>query len=262
MAKITSHTIISNLSFSSDFSEIRENCFIAQGDCIEKMKSIPSNSIDLIITDPPYNLGQFMHKRGTNLKKMRDNCFAYAGWDNLEFEEWCNVMSLFLSECSRILKKKGSLIVFMSILKAGTIVELASNNSKLYYKTTGIWHKTNPMPRNMNLHFINSTEAWIYFVNKANTGVFNNRHQAIHDFIETSTISIKEKKSVNHPTQKPLALINHFVNILSNEHDIVLDPFMGSGTTGVSSLALNRKFVGIELDPHYFMLTSKRLLEI
>lgn len=261
MVDIKTQSIFFDADFSNNFSKIKENCFVAQGDCIEKMKSIPSNSIDLIVTDPPYNLGLFMHKRGTNLKKMRDNCFAYTGWDNLAFEEWCSVMNLFLLECSRVLKKRGALIVFMSIIKAGTIVELASN-TKLYYKTTGIWHKTNPMPRNMNLHFINSTEAWIYFVNDANTGVFNNNGKAIHDFIETSTISTKEKKSVNHPTQKPISLLNHFVEILSNENDIVLDPFMGSGSTGVSSLSLNRKFIGIELDTNYFELTSNRLLEI
>ena len=57
------------------------------GDCLKVMKQIPDSSVDCIITDPPYNLGLFMHKRNTNLKKMRENQFAYAGWDNLEFDE-------------------------------------------------------------------------------------------------------------------------------------------------------------------------------
>jgi site-specific DNA-methyltransferase (adenine-specific) len=154
----------------------------------------------------------------------------------------------------------GSLIVFMSIIKAGKLVELAED-TKLYYKTTGVWHKTNPMPRNMNLHFINSTEAWLYFVNESLTGTFNNSKLAIHDFIETPTISKKEKRIVNHPTQKPIALIDHFVRILSNPNDVVLDPFMGSGSTGVSSINLNRKFIGIELSTSYFKLTQKRIKE-
>ena len=251
---------IVDIELPANFLEIRNNCFLANGDCIERMRLIPSHSIDLIITDPPYNLGLFMHHRGTNLKKMRENAFAYAGWDNLDFDKWCLMMKQFLSECSRVLKKRGSLIVFMSIIKAGKLVELAED-TKLYYKTTGVWHKTNPMPRNMNLHFINSTEAWLYFVNESLTGTFNNSKLAIHDFIETPTIAKKEKRIVNHPTQKPIALIDHFVRILSNPNDVVLDPFMGSGSTGVSSINLNRKFIGIELSSSYFKLTQKRIKE-
>ena len=126
------------------------------GDCLNLIKQLPDKSIDLILTDPPYNLGLFMHKRGTNIKGMRNNHFAYSGWDNLEFSQWTLVMKEFLLQCARVLKSKGSLIMFMSIIKVETIINLALN-AGLYYKTVGIWHKTNPMPRNMNLHFINST---------------------------------------------------------------------------------------------------------
>ena len=99
-------------------------------------------------------------------------------------------------------------------------------------------------------------------VNDATTGTFNNEGKAIHDFIETSTISTKERKMGKHPTQKPLALIEHFVNILSNRGDVVLDPFMGSGTTGVASAKLNRNFIGIELNEKYFNLSLKRIKEV
>jgi len=98
--------------------QITDNSTIAKGDCLTLIKSIPDHSIDLILTDPPYNLGNFMHKRGTNIKGMRNNHFAYSGWDNLSFEEWSNVMKLFLQECNRVLKTKGSLLMFMSILKS------------------------------------------------------------------------------------------------------------------------------------------------
>ena len=72
------------------------------------------------------------------------------------------------------MKKGGSIIVFMAIIKVETVIKLAEKYG-FYYKTTGIWHKKNPMPRNMNLHFVNSTEAWIYFTYKTRTGTFNIR---------------------------------------------------------------------------------------
>lgn len=233
--------------------------FVANGDCLTKMSAIPDHSIDLILTDPPYNLGLFMKKRGTNLKKLRSNHFSAQGWDDLEFDEWTKQMDIFLKECNRVLKKRGNLIIFMSVIKAETLISIAERNH-FYYKTIGIWHKTNPMPRNMNLHFINSTESWIYFVNEATTGVFNNGGKPIHDFIETATISAKEHKQGNHPTQKPVALMKHFIEILSNPDGIILDPFMGSGSTGVACVGSNRMFLGIELSEEYFKNASKRLI--
>ena len=240
------------------YERILEDAIIANGDCLEMMAEIPSGSIDLIVTDPPYNLGLFMKKRGTNLKKLRENHFVGSGWDDLEYEKWITLMERFIQESHRVLKKGGSLIIFMSIIKLEPIINLAQDN-KLYYKTVGIWHKTNPMPRNMNLHFINSTEAWLYFVNEKKTGTFNNNGKVVHDFIETSSISKKEHDTANHPTQKPVSLISHFVNLLSNEGETVLDPFMGSGSTGIACIQNGRKFVGIELSKDYFDKTKKRL---
>lgn len=134
--------------------------------CLEAMKNIPDDSIDLVLTDPPYNLGLFMKNRATNLKAMRENFFGAAGWDDLEFDEWEKDMDEMFSELARIIKTRGSVIMFMSIIKVESIIRLAEKHG-FYYKTTGIWHKKNPMPRNMNLHFINSTEAWIYFTYKS-----------------------------------------------------------------------------------------------
>jgi len=227
-------------------------------DCMQAMKNIKSESIDLLLTDPPYNLGNFMKNRDTNLKKMRTNFFATAGWDNLEFDEWKKTIDNFFNEASRVMKIGGSAIIFMSAIKVETVIEIAEKYG-FYYKTTGIWHKLNPMPRNMNLHFVNSTESWIYFTYKKKTGTFNNQSKLIHDFIETSVVPLKEKKFGNHPTQKPESLMNHFVSLLSNAGDVVLDPFMGSGTTGVVAQQTNRNFIGIELDNNYYNIAKKRI---
>ncbi len=238
--------------------DVTANSVLYNGDCIKEMQNITNSSVDLIITDPPYNLGNFMHERNTNLVKMRENHFAYADWDNLEHSEWVENMDGFFRESNRVLKKKGSLLMFMSLMKVETLIKLAQNH-KFYYKTIGVWHKKNPMPRNMNLHFINSTECWIYFINEGTTGTFNNDGVPVHDYIETGLTPASEKKYGKHPTQKPIQLINHFIKLLSNPNDIILDPFMGSGSTGVGCELLNRQFIGIELDENYYEIAKNRL---
>lgn len=238
-----------------------KDSYIVNGDCLEVLKTIPDESVDCILTDPPYNLGLFMHNRNTNLAKMRDNQFAYAGWDNIEYEEWCSNMREFFKECSRILKPKGTLISFMSIIKVESFIRFAEEVG-FYYKTTGIWHKKNPMPRNMNLQFVNSTESWVYFINRGTSGTFHNNGKVVHDYLESSVTPLSEKKHGKHPTQKPLSIMKQLINLTTNEGDIVLDPFMGSGSSCVAAALLNRNFIGIELNESYFDITSKRLEEV
>lgn len=234
---------------------------LLNGDCVKMMCSFPDRSIDCIITDPPYNIGLFMHERNTNLNKMRENQFAYAGWDNLEYKEWKQNMTRFLKQCSRVLKKKATLIMFMSVIKVADILNLATKYG-FYYKTTGIWHKTNPMPRNMNLHFVNSIECWIYFIYDGTTGTFNNEGKVKHDFLESSVCPLSEKKYGKHPTQKPLSILKELIKSVTNPNDIVLDPFMGSGSTCVAATQLKRRYIGIELNKEYYEIAKSRIKEV
>ena len=94
---------------------------------------------------------------------------------------------------------------------------------------------------------------------KAHTGTFNNEGKAIHDFIETSVTPLGEKSYGKHPTQKPIQLLEHFVLILSNENDVIFDPFSGSGSSGVAALMHNRKFVGSEINEEYYKNSVERL---
>lgn len=231
---------------------------LINGDCLVSMDRIPDDSVDLLLTDPPYNLGLFMQQRSTNLKRMRDNYFGAAGWDNLPAEDWEESMDAFFSAAAKAVRKGGAIIVFMAVIKLETLIALAQKHG-FYYKTTGAWHKLNPMPRNMNLHFVNSMESWVYFVNGAKTGTFNNDGKVLHDFYESSVTPQSEKRYGRHPTQKPVELMDYFIKTLTNPGDLVLDPFMGSGSTGVSALGLNRKFTGIELNEEYFDIAVKRM---
>jgi len=240
---------------------INTNLTLIKGDCIDALKKIPSGSVDLVITDPPYNLGIFMKERDTNLNRMRENFFVGAEWDNMPYDAWTKSMGCFFKEIRRIVRKGGSIVIFMAIIRAETTIQLAQENG-LYYKTTGVWHKTNPMPRNMNLHFINSVESWIYFTNGTKTGTFNNDNHAIHDFFECPVAPRSEKKYGGHPTQKPEKIIDWFIKTLSNPGDCVMDPFMGSGTTGVVAKRCNRSFIGIEISDNYFNRTLKRIADV
>jgi site-specific DNA-methyltransferase (adenine-specific) len=229
-----------------------------KGNCVDILKNLGKGSASLVLTDPPYNLGMFMKNRQTNLKQMRSNFFGSAGWDDLQYGEWIKRMEEFFSETSRVLAKGGSMILFMSIIKVESIISIAEKLG-FYYKTTGIWHKLNPMPRNMNLHYINSTEAWIYFVYMAHSSKFNNNGKVLHDFIQTSVAPANERKHGRHPTQKPVRLMEHFIEVLSDEGDVVLDPFMGSGSSGVAAKKLNRDFIGIEISEEYYNIAKSRI---
>ena len=239
---------------------MKESFKLIEGDAKEKILSLDEGTVDLILTDPPYNLGLFMKERQTNLKALRNNHFSGKLWDNLTSEEWKKNMEFVFSELSRVSKKGASMIMFMAVIKVETIIKIAAKNN-FYYKTTGIWHKRNPMPRNKDLHFINSTETWIYFTHKTKTGTYNNESKAIHDFFESGTTPKKEKKYGGHPTQKPLSILSFFIKTLTNKGDVVLDPFMGSGSTGVSCVGLSRKFIGIELLKEYYNVSKLRIHE-
>lgn len=235
-----------------------EGIRLLNGDCLDTMRSLQNGSVDLVLTDPPYNLGLFMKGRGTHLKAMRANNFVSAGWDDLEPDAWARSMDAFLAEAARVTRKGGSMVVFMAVIKLETFIALAQSHG-FYYKTTGTWHKTNPMPRNMDLHFVNSTETWLYFVNGARCGTFNNNGKAVHDFFESPVAPVSERRCGKHPTQKPLAVMEWLVRTLSDPGDLVLDPFMGSGSTGVAAQALGRRFTGIELDEGYFDVAARRM---
>lgn len=227
-------------------------------DCLEVLKEMTSSTIDLILTDPPYNLGEFSKRRNYNVQNMRDNTFVESGWDNVNREDWKALMENLFEQLSRVSKVGTNLIMFMSFLRIETIVDIAERYG-FYYKTVGVWHKTNPMPRNMNLHFVNSNECWLYFVYKKRTGTFNNNGKLLLDYIESTVTPLSEKKEGKHPTQKPLSVIEYLISVLSNENDTVLDPFMGSGTTGVACKNLNRNFIGIELNKDYYNVADKRI---
>ena len=227
-------------------------------DCLSGMSQLPDNSVDCVITDPPYNIGEFAKKRGYHFKQIRENNFVTAGWDNDTTENWLILMDSMFKIISTKLKIRGNVIIFCSNLKVEELRKLGTKYG-FYYKTAGVWHKTNPIPRNMNLHFVSSNEFWIHFINQKRTGTFNNNGKLLLDYYECSVPSTKERGECKHPTQKPLSIISSMVEILSNEGDTILDCFMGSGTTGVAAVQTGRNFIGYETDSNYFNFAKQRI---
>jgi DNA adenine methylase len=122
-----------------------------------------------------------------------------------------------------------------------------------------IWHKTNPAPKIYKAGFLNSCEMIFTCWNKKHTWNFISQAE-MHNFIE-STICMKPERlsSPKHPAQKPVSILKKMIQIASNENDIIFDPFMGVGSTGVAALDLNRRFIGVELNEDYFKAAKKRI---
>lgn len=122
-----------------------------------------------------------------------------------------------------------------------------------------VWHKTNPTPKVRRAGFLNSCELIVCMWNKGHTWNFTTQKE-MHNFIETPLCMGNERlRDPFHPTQKPLKVLEHIIRLASNPGDMVLDPFMGVGSTGVAALRQGRGFVGMEIDQSYFDAAKTRL---
>ena len=226
---------------------------VLNADSRDIIKQIPDNSIDLILTDPPYNLGK--HSTG-NIPLLGRSAMNndVADWDMVDFnpEEWAD-------EFIRILKPTGNLFVFTSYNQIGRWYNCLDHR----FDTSNfmIWHKTNPSPKIYKAGFLNSCEMIFTCWNKKHTWNFISQAE-MHNFLQ-SPICMKPERlsSPKHPTQKPVSILKKMIQIASNEGDIVFDPFMGVGSTGVAALNMNRRFIGVEIDEVYCDAAKKRIDE-
>ncbi len=224
---------------------------ILRADSRDIIKRIPDDSIDFILTDPPYNLGQ--HSTGniplSGRSAMNNDV---AEWDMIGFnpEEWAD-------EFIRILKPTGNLFIFTSYNQLGRWYNCLDH--KFDTSNFMIWHKTNPAPKIFKAGFLNSCEMIFTCWNKKHTWNFISQAE-MHNYVESS-ICMKPERLSNpkHPAQKPVVILKKMIMIASNENDIIFDPFMGVGSTGVAALNLNRRFIGVELDNAYFEAAKRRI---
>ena len=224
---------------------------LLRADSKDVIKRIPDNSIDFILTDPPYNLGR--HSTGNiPLPKRSAINNDVAEWDMVDFnpEEWAD-------DFIRILKPTGNLFIFTSYNQLGRWYDVLDHR----FDTSNfmIWHKTNPVPKIFKAGFLNSCEMIFTCWNKKHTWNFISQTE-MHNFIESPICMRPERlSSPKHPTQKPVSILKKMIKIATNKDDIVFDPFMGVGSTGVAALELERRFIGVELDYEYFDAAKRRI---
>lgn len=230
---------------------IQKSNILRCGDSRQLLRDLPDSSIDLILTDPPYNIGKFS-TGNIRLPWRREINNDVAEWDRKEFapEDW-------EGEFRRVLKPTGNLFIFTSYNLLGRWH--ASLDQHFDTTQIFIWHKTNPPPKIYKAGFLNSCEMIFCCWNKHHTWNFSTQ-SSMHNFIESPICMGSERiRQPHHPTQKPVKVLSRLIEIASNEKDLVLDPFMGVGSTGAAALSLNRRFIGFELDKVYFEAACKRL---
>lgn len=200
------------------------------GDCLEIMKKIPDNVIDVIITDPPY---------GINKNKILG-------------DESLAIWKASLSDSFRVLKPISFYCLFCSVEK---IPEVMQEATKLFdYRWQVIFYVNNGMVRG-SMGFSVYYPCLIFMKGQAKI------RKQLKDVYEVSTSS-KEMKQRVHPYQKDLGFVSKLVETCSNESNIVLDPFIGSGTTALACIKTNRRFIGIEKDQYYWEVANKRIAEL
>ena len=242
---------------------------IILGNCLEVLKSIPDNSIDLIFADPPYNL----QLKETLYRPDQSAVEAVTEeWDKFtDYNTYDKFSIKWLTECKRVLKEGGALWVigsYHNILRLGNSIQ----NLGFWILNDIIWHKTNPMPNFRGTRFTNAHETLLwcttsrktkYTFNYQNLKELNDGKQMRSDwFIPICSGKERIRKNNNqraHPTQKPESLLYRIILASSNKGDLILDPFIGSGTTAVVAKRLQRKFIGIDNNIDYINITKNRL---
>lgn len=227
---------------------------LLHADCFEVMRELPDQSVDLILTDPPYNLRSYS-TGNIELSWRKDINNDLAPWDAVPFEP-----ARLLPEFKRLLKPTGNIFAFTSYNMLGKWHEAYDPEFDTFQFV--VWHKTNPVPKIRKAGFLNSCELIVCAWDKGHTWNFLGQ-RAMHNFIESPICMGNERvKNPVHPTQKPLKVLRHIVQIASRPGDVVLDPFMGVGSTGVAALEQGRRFIGIEVDTLYHEAAMRRMSKV
>ncbi len=231
---------------------------IKLGDSLQLLKEIPDQSIDLIVTDPPYNLGKDYGKTK----------------DNLEFEEYLDWSRKWLSECKRILKKDGTIYIFMGVRFISYIYQILEkelgfefNSWITWYYTQGIGKTKGFSPRHDDILMFTKSKKFKFYLDdirvpqKYYRSVNNMRGANPGNVWEFSHVHYCQKNRKPHPTQKPEGLYERMILASSKEGDVVLDPFLGSGTAMRVCQKTGRNGIGFEINPEYVEAARERLNE-
>jgi len=225
---------------------------IYQGDCLQIIKNIDDKSIDLIVTDPPYEyISKSPYGGGFMSNENKKHLVAIRDSFGMSFNP-----KDFLQSIQRIMKKF-NLYIYTNKSLLTEYINFAEDNK--YKWEIIVWLKTNPVPI-FNGHYLIDKEYILYI--KEAGATFNSNLGYDNYFTYFFHPIGRVGKVTNHPTEKSIEPIKRFIRISSNENDLILDPFCGSGTTLVATKRLNRNYIGIELEPKYVEIANRRIREL
>lgn len=221
-------------------------------DCAEILKELPDASVDLIVTDPPYD----MHIGGGGTQPMFNiEKGSYLG--DIEASGIQNGYDFELNKEFVRIMRGINIYIWCNKLQIPAYFNYYVNELGCKFDIL-CWHKTNAVPA-YNMKYNTDTEYCLHFA-KNSYGVRPNNYEDATTYYVDS-VNQRDKKLYEHPTIKPLPFIERIIRNSSKAGDIVLDPFMGSGTTGVACKDLERSFIGVEIDEHWFNIAKKRIEE-
>src|SRR5271155_698756 len=240
------------------------------GDCVAEMMRLPPASIDLVFADPPYNLqleGALSRPDQSLVDGVDDD------WDKFaDFAEYDAFTRGWLTAVRRLMKPTATIVVigsYHNIFRVGAILQ----DLGFWILNDIVWRKANPMPNFRGRRFTNAHETMIWAARSADAKAYTFNYEALKAGNEDCQVRsdwflpicsgaerLKDETGRKaHPTQKPEALLMRVLLAASTAGDLVLDPFFGSGTTGVAARRLSRAFIGIERDPAYAEAARRRI---
>ena len=211
---------------------------VLQGDCLELMKGMPDGSVDMILTDPPYGMNYQSNRRTSTPKFKKIKGDTEVSW-----------YKAFIRECYRVLKSDSHAYVFCNEYNVSHFRKM-QEDAGFNNKRTLIWLKNNHTSGDLLGDYGNKTE-YINFMHKGRRLLNGKRNNNVLEF--------KRVQSSVHPTEKPIDLLEFLIEKSTTEGDVILDPFAGSGTTGVACQNLNRNFILMEQEPEYVEIIKERL---
>ena len=218
-------------------------------DYLEFLESI-KESVDLILTDPPYNISRESGFSQGKLKKYKSISMDFGAWDYFEID-----LNKFAKVCYARIRDGGTCIVFYDFWKLSLLKE-AFESAGFSKTRLIIWEKTNAVPINSKISYLSNPREFALSFIKGTNATFNSEYD---NGVYNYSIPQRFKHEIKHATQKPLKLFEALILKHSNEQDLVVDPFLGSGTTAIACVKNNRHYICNDINEDYLKLTQARL---
>lgn len=254
--------------------------YIGNSDCIEGMKAMPSNCVDIIIADPPYNLsksGDWKWDNSVSFSGMGGSWnITNENWDNMSLEDYFNFSIAWLTEAKRILKPSGSMWIFGTYHNIG-IINIVCQMLGIEIINEVIWYKRNAFPNlsGRRLTASHETILWTHSGGKKRNYYFDYEYSKNGEFAGDGLKSPgKQMRTVwdlsnnkkpdelkygKHPTQKPIKVLSRMIKLSSRPGDIMLTPFAGAGSECVAAKMTGRHYIGFETEEEYCKISEERL---